>query len=136
MTHMSFHLIKCIELNCTRVVSSHISCFVFLFVYGFMRSPFSLFFWRFFETLNVISARTWYFIWLVLCCICKIDLFRDNFRFLHSFGPLFLNIVLIRRRKVEFFLSISQNVEVGFLLASFKINVFFLHPLVLKISLV
>ena len=136
MAYMLFHPIKCVKFNCARIISSHISSFILFFMYGLMRHPFSLFFRWLFKALNVISARPWYFIWLILGCICKINLFRNDFRFLDPFRPLFLNIILIRRRKVKPFLSTSQNIEVSFLLACFAVNFFFLRPLFLQIGLI
>lgn len=64
---------------------------------------------------DIVSARTWYLIAFVLAGVCEVGLLADRFQLLLLLGPFVIDVIVIGRGRVQFFLSLVDQIEIGFL---------------------
>lgn len=101
-----------VELDRTRIVSAHLSRDNFMRLYWRMRSPFLVNFAFAQLSSEIVTARPWSLVSLMLTSVNKVGLLTDILDLLTFLGPAVLHIVSIGRWEVQFLLSLSNLIQV------------------------
>lgn len=125
---------KCIVGKWAGIVISILGKNGILRLNGWIWLPFLFDFWTRDMSSNIVGAWSWYFITVVLASICKIGLLANRFELIFLLWPWHGDIVMICRRRVQFFLTFIDKIKVGLLRSPFRLKICLFEPYRLSIS--